>query len=177
MDDRYGRPCNSRMGKSRPGPENRFETRQETCVKTDRGPHRTEGPGMKPGGAARGAETMKMNVHMQRKTDFAPRKDERSPYLANDLNGAGQPQKIRGDLRKLRFYTDSREEMRNRCLDLNRGPRKAGDLPAFGNRGPQTTEHMGTGGPGQQAFEDHMRMKDICDYRNRRPAGRGDQKR
>ena len=173
MDDRYGRPLSGRMGKSRPGPENRFEMRQEACATINRGSQKTEGPGMAPR-AVRGTEAMKKNLSAQRKPAEFFRRNEKSPYLANDLDD--ERRRTNDDMKRFRFYGNGLDEMRNRCLDTNRYSQSTQKKEEYmGYCGPQKQKTMqtGMGERRQQEFEERMGMKNFCDYKNRRTSGPG----
>jgi len=146
MDNRYGRPYDGRMGQNHPGPEKKVPARPECGVGTGRNPQTAAGGRMKTRTAVKDGGYIKKNIPGPRMADNILRKESRSPYLANDMEDARQVRRM-DDNRNVRFYGNGQEEMRNKCLEKNRGPQRSEDYLGWKNRGPQKSEsNMGTMG-------------------------------
>ena len=135
MDNRYGRPNGTGMGQSRPGQEKKAAAMQNT--NTNNVTKKTAGAGVNMHGAGTGAKYIQRNPG-QTRTDNFMKASGKNPYLAHDMDGEGQMKRTE-DISKVRFYGDGREDMRGKCLDLNRGPQRGEEFPGR-NRGPQINQ-------------------------------------
>ncbi len=184
MDNRYGRPNGTRMGQSRPEPQQKAAMRQDTNINCDS--RKTARTGMNMRSAGTDAKYIQRNPGQRRADDFF-RTADKSPYLAHDMDDERQMKRME-DINRFRFDGNGRTEMRGKCLDMNRrpqkgesimgtmgGPQKSVQSPGGVNRNFQKSDsNMRTMGASVKsaaggAYRSTKKNEEYLGWNNRRP--------